>query len=113
MAKVMDTLSAKEQAIVLGAMRATASHIDESEIPTRLGVDVDELARIISQWPIVDVGDQSGAGFLAVHNSLNEVCHGFRIEPSEWARWFDVPIDEVIAVYQRWLILANVRGGIR
>jgi len=32
----------------------------------------------------IDDRDQTGSGFLAINNCMNEVCHGFRIAVSEW-----------------------------
>jgi hypothetical protein len=112
MATVIGRFSEKERGIVLKAMRATAAHIDESEMHSRLGVNANEFANVVARWPEIDVEVRDEDEFLAVHNSLNEVCNGFRIKESEWSRWFDVPMEEIMAVYRKWLVLAGVRGGI-
>lgn len=106
-------LSAKEQDIVLRSMRATAVHVDDSEKHSRLGLEADELAREIALWPNIDDSEESLSGFLAINNSLNEVCHGFRLEPEEWNRWFDVSKSEVKSTYKKWLALKGTSGGIR
>jgi hypothetical protein len=81
----IEFLSTKDQDIVLRCMKSTASFIDDCEKHTRLGIEGDELERLIKQWPDIDDRDQTGSGFLAINNCMNEVCHGFRIAVSEWA----------------------------
>jgi hypothetical protein len=55
-----------------------------------LEVKSQELQRIIESWPGIDIGEGS-TGILAVHNSLNEVCHGLRIEEEDWSKWLIRP----------------------
>jgi len=62
---------------------------------------------------IPDMIDHTRNGFLAINNCLNEVCHGFRLTPEEWNRWFDAPISEIEATYRKWLTLKRTHGGIR
>ena len=107
----IEFLSTKDQDIVLRCMKSTASFIDDCEKHTRLGIEGDELERLIKQWPDIDDRDQTGSGFLAINNSLNEVCHGFRIATSEWGNWFDTPMEEVQSAYGRWLALTGTSGG--
>jgi len=106
-------LSAKDQEIILRCMRATVAHVDDWEKHSRLGLEPNELNSIIDQWPNIDDSDESGNGFLAINNCLNEVCHGFRIESVEWRDWFDTPIAEVECTYRTWLALKGITGGIR
>lgn len=95
----IESLSAKERNVVLRCMKATSAYIDDSEKHSRLGVDAEELQLVIAQWPDIDDGDESGTGFLAINNCMNEVCHGFRIEPSKWGLWFDTPMSEIESAY--------------
>ena len=107
------SLSAKEQEIVLRCMKATASYLDDWEKHSRLGLEADDLQQEIVRWPYVDDRDESGNGFLAINNSMNEVCHGFRIPPEEWACWFDTPMSEIELTYRKWLALKGTSGGLR
>ena len=109
-----EKLSAKDQKIVLRCMRATAAHVEDREKHSRLGLGPDELNVVIEQWPTIDDADESGNGFLAINNCLNEVCHGFRIDPKEWSNWFDTSEAEIESTYKRWLSLRELSsGGIR
>ena len=109
----IENLSAREQYIVLQCMKATAAEVDDWEKHSRLGIDADELQQIIAQWPSIDDCDEAGAGFLAINNSMNEVCHGFRLPSAEWSTWFDTTIEEVKSVYLKWLALKKTHGAIR
>jgi hypothetical protein len=80
----IEALSAKEQGIVLRCMKATAAHLDDWEKRSSLGVEADDLQQEIVRWPNIDDSDESGNGFLAINNCMNEVCHGFRMAPAEW-----------------------------
>jgi hypothetical protein len=94
-------------------MKAASEYIDDWEKHARLGLDADDLQQEITRWPDIDDRAESGSGFLVINNCLNEVCHGFRIPPEEWSRWFDTPISAVKATYRNWLTLRETRGGIR
>src|SRR5215469_7723686 len=106
-------LSAKDQGIVLQCMKAASAHIDDWEKHTRLGLEADDLQQEIVKWPNIDDRAENGNGFLAINNCLNEVCHGFRLAPEEWNRWFDAPISEIETTYRKWLSLRGTHGGIR
>jgi len=109
-----EKLSAKDQEIVLRCMRATAAHVEDWEKHSRLGLEADELKVVIDQWPKIDDAVESGNGFLAINNCLNEVCHGFHIEPDEWSSWFDTSEAEIKSTYKTWLSLRGLpSGGIR
>jgi hypothetical protein len=103
-----EKLSAKDQEIVLRCMRATVAHVEDWEKHSRLGLGSGELKVIIDQWPAIDDADENGNGFLAINNCLNEVCHGFRIEPNEWSNWFDTSEVEIKSTYGRWLSLRGL-----
>jgi hypothetical protein len=106
-------LSAKEQDIVLRCMRATAANVDDLEKHARLGLEANDLQQEISRWPNIDDCDESGNGFLAINNCMNEVCYGFRIAPEEWSSWFDTPMSEIASAYRTWQALTGTHGGIR
>ena len=106
----IEHLTVEDRTIVLSCMRATAAHLDDAEAHTRLGITPTGLARLIADWP--NVGNDENA-ILALNNSLNEVCHGFKIEPGDWPKWFDVPIEQVRQTYLKWLSLTGLQGGIR
>lgn len=108
-----ERLSAKDQDIVLRCMRAVAVHIDDWEKHSRLGLDADELQQEIARWPGIDDRVQGSNGYLAINNCLNEICHGLRLAPEEWNRWFDTPRNEIESAYRKWLALNGTHGGIR
>jgi hypothetical protein len=68
---------------------------------------------VIVRWPHIDDSDDAGNEFLAINNCLNEVCHGFTLSPEEWSKWFQEPKADVQRVYQTWLSLRGMAGGIR
>lgn len=107
-----ERLSTREQEIVLQCMCACSEHIDDSEKHARLGLEGEELHRLIARSLDID-GDVSGSGFLAINNCLNEVCHGFPIAAGEWSTWFDGPIGEIEAVYRGWLALTGASGRVQ
>jgi hypothetical protein len=109
----IESLSTKERYVVLQCMRATAAHVDDWEKHSRLGIGADELQQAIARWPSIDDRDEASVGFLAINNSMNEVCHGFQLPSVEWSTWFDTTIDEVESTYRKWLALKQAHGGIR
>lgn len=106
-------LSAEELDIALACMKATTAYLDDWEAPTRLGFEIADLPQLIAQWPSVDDRDESGIGFLAINNCMNEICHGFEIPDEEWSNWFNVTKASVKDTYFRWLALKGTSGGIR
>jgi hypothetical protein len=108
-----EDLSSKEQLVVLQCMKATVAHVADSEKHSRLGLEPDELQAVIATWSHIDDSTEGSIGFLAVNNCLNEVCHGFRIPPDDWNNWFDLPKSEIEVVYQKWLRLRGLSGGVR
>jgi hypothetical protein len=105
-----EEMSARDQDIVLRCMKATAEHVADSEKHARLGLEPDELKRVIAQWPNIDDSNESESGFLAINNCLNEVCHGFHMDSGEWGKWFDIPKAEIKRIYRIWLSLREVGG---
>src|SRR5579863_307199 len=105
------SLNPREREIVLQCMKVVRELIDERELHSRMGITAEELETVVAQWPNIDDGAEGSVGFLAVNNSLNEVCHGVRID--EWDRWFDAPPDEIRKTYQNWLERKGMRSGIR
>lgn len=103
-----------EQAI-LQCMKfiAESSCIEDWEFQTRLGISRETLKRIISAYPAIDDSENS-AGFLAINNCLNEVCHGVAISPTDWDVWFSQPMAKITEAYRSWLKdHVSPSGGIR
>ncbi len=109
----IEQLTEEEQTVVLGCLRAASAYIDDREKHARLGVDQQVLQGMIERWPAVADRDQNGTEFLAINNCLNEVCNGFRIEPVDWSSWFNLPMEQIQAIYRKWLALQGSCGGIR
>jgi hypothetical protein len=109
----IEVLSAKERNIVLQCMKATAAHIENWEMHTRLGLEASDLQQVITRWPNLDDRDERSIDFLAINNCMNEVCHGFPIGQTEWNNWFDAPMNDVEATYRKWIALTGTSGGIR
>jgi len=109
----IEHLSEQERDIVLRCIKTTAAYIDDREKHTRLGVQPDDLQCVIASWPHIDDHDESGIGFLAINNSMNEVCNGFPIAPADWSTWFDSSLPEIETTYRKWLALKGNSGGIR
>ena len=107
----IQSLVANDQAIILQSMQAVSVLIDRLEMHSRLGVTREELQLVIAQWPNIDDRDQQSIGFLAVHNSLNEICHGLAV--GDWANLVHASPDEVRATYRNWLKIQDICGGIR
>lgn len=93
-------------------MKAASAYIEDWEKHARLGLLASELQQEIARWPVIDDSAEAGNGSLAINNCMNEVCHGIRIPAEEWNRWFDTPISEVKATYQKWLGSKETHGGI-
>jgi len=49
-----EALSSKEQDIVLRCMNATTAYVDDCEKHRRLGLEPQELQRILDAWPNID-----------------------------------------------------------
>ena len=109
----IERLSAEERDIVLRCMKAAASHIDDWEKHSRLGLGANALQQVIARWPNINDRDEGGNEFLAINNSMNEVCYGFSIESAEWGNWFDTPMIDIESVYRKWLGLTGTTGGVR
>ena len=108
----IESLSAKEQDIVLRCMKATSAHVNDWEKHSRLGLEADDLHQVIARWPNLDDRDENGNDFLAINNCMNEVCNGFQIASVEWSSWFDTPMSEIESTYRKWLLLKGTSGGI-
>ena len=78
----IEGLSAKERDVVLRCLKASAALIDDREKHSRLGLRADDLRQLITRWPDINDHDERGDDFLAINNCMNEVCHGFPIEPA-------------------------------
>ena len=103
----LELLSPDEQWVVRQALAAITqgAYLDDESFAERIGVERAELAALLADWPRVDDTRRDAPAGFAINNCLNEICYELRIEPTEWNRWFDVPRDEVAAVYRRWAML--------
>ncbi len=109
----MEGLSAEERDIVLRCITAAAANIEDWEKHSRLGLEAADLEQVIARWPNLDDRDEHGNDFLAINNSMNEICHGFRISSGEWSNWFNTPLSDIESTYRKWLALRDSSGGIR
>ena len=107
----IEALTPREQQVVLQCMKAVAVLIEEWEMHSRLGIECTELQMLIGQWPAIDDSIQDSDGFLAINNSLNEICNGVNVH--DWNSFFDSTPDEVRETYQNWLRLQRIHGGLR
>ena len=107
----IESLSPREQEIILQCMKAVSKLIDEWELNARLGISSAELGAVIEQWPAIDDSKPDSNASLAINNSLNEISHGLRIE--EWCGLIDAMPDEVRRTYRNWLEKAGSCGGVR
>jgi hypothetical protein len=106
-------LTMEHQDIVLRCLKATAAHVDDWEKHSRLGLNADDLQRVINRWPHVNDLDETCNDFLAINNCMNEVCHGYSIDSADWENWFNTSMSEIAIAYQTWLSLGGISGGIR
>jgi hypothetical protein len=72
----IESLSAKEQDIVLRCMKATSAHLDDWEKHSRLGLEADDLQQVIARWPNIDDRDENGNDFLAIAPRSNCAQNG-------------------------------------
>ena len=110
---LLSGLTANEREIVFRCMKAAEAFIDDGEKYTRMGVEPEELRRIIAERSRMNDCHEESVEFLAINNCMNEVCHGFSIPLADWSNWFEVPKQDVLAVYKKWLSLRGIRGGLR
>ena len=105
----LEMLSPDDQWIVRQALAAISqgAYLDDAAFSARIGVERAEIADMLTRWPRVDDTRRDAPAGFAINNCLNEICHELRLAPDEWNRWFDVPRDEVAAVYRRW---ARLKG---
>lgn len=108
-----ERLDLREQNIVLRCMKAVDEFVDDWEKHARLGLEPAELQTVIAMWPQIDDSKASCDGFLAINGCLNEVCHGFHIDPDDWGNWFDMYMSEILQTYRRWKELRETDGGTR
>ena len=105
----LEMLSPDDQWIVRQALAAISqgAYLDDAAFSARIGVERAEIADMLARWPRVDDTRRDAPAGFAINNALNEICHGLRLAPDEWNRWFDVSRDAVAAVYRRW---ARLKG---
>ncbi|MFN3651841.1 MAG: hypothetical protein ACK47B_19890 [Armatimonadota bacterium] len=93
---------------------ARGPELEEWEFHTRMGIYRPELEDALSRWPELSDADRDSPDFLAVNNSLNEVCHGLPISDEQWREWFTVEPEIVAGAYRRWALSVGLeRRGIQ
>ena len=104
----LEKLSDREREIVLQSLNAILrGGFLKGEFHTRLGIEREELERVVSAYPDLDDMNHGSKVSLAINNCLNEVCHGISFSSDQWARWFEVDRSEVKDVYRKWRILGG------
>ena len=108
-------LSDNDKQIVLQCLNVTLNvNFFGDEFHTRLGIEPEDLAQVISAYPDIDDSDDNSNETLAINNCLNEICHGIRFTERGWRKLFTVSKSEVDEVYRKWAILRGwSSSGIR
>lgn len=103
------SLPEQDQSALLQCMTAIAENqwIEDWEFDARLGLNRKALQAVISCWPDIDDSSAESDGFLAINNCMNEICHGLRISPGEWDRWFTMSKSQIEDSYRTW---SRLRG---
>jgi len=114
----IESLPEEEREIIRSCLRAVLEgpFIDDDEFQTRLGVDRIALKELLESWPDVDDSTDDSRDCLLINNSMNELCHGVKTTPEEWARWFGPGISRemVKRTYTNWTIAKGWPGtGVR
>ncbi|HLM61742.1 MAG TPA: hypothetical protein VK308_13130 [Pyrinomonadaceae bacterium] len=106
-----EKLSESEKQTVLQCLNAVLTgNFLEHEFHSRLGLEPEDLAQVVSAYPNIDDSDDTSNETLAINNCLNEVAHGISFSDREWQQWFTVDRSEVDEVYRKW---AKLRGWSR
>jgi hypothetical protein len=116
---MLERLSERDRKIIVQCMEIVSE--DQwypGEMETRVGLDLRTLTNVIAavrHLPVQEDKCTRGPNYgvrpedidLAVHNCLNEVCHGMDIDNSvlREGRGFDK--DDVEAVFEAWKTLNN------
>ena len=99
-------LSDNDKQIVLQCLNVTLNvNFFGDEFHTRLGIEPEDLAQVISAYPDIDDSDDNSNETLAINNCLNEVSRGISFSDREWTEWFTINRSEVDEVYRKWAIL--------
>jgi uncharacterized protein YccT (UPF0319 family) len=101
-------LSEKDKQVVFQCLKAVSEgSFLEDEFHSRIGIEKDDLQKIIDSYPEIDHSDDDSNESLAVNNCLNEICHGLQFSETEWKRWFSVTREEIAETFKNW---ADLRG---
>ena len=104
-----ERLSEKDKRIVRECMNAIVDgpFLDDFEFETRIGVDREEMRRILRTYPDLEDDNDESPTAICINNSLNEVSYGLPFSDDEWSAWFTVTRSEIQEVYKAW---ARQRG---
>ena len=107
----MEKLTSEEMTIISSCLRAVAEgpFIRDSAIHSRLGVYRETLYNIVEQLPEIDDSILDLDMYLAINNSMNEVCNGIRFSHADWEAWFHVDRDVVRKVFKKWKRLQDFK----
>lgn len=100
------SLNAEEKEVVRRAMAATFEYFT-FDFEARMGIEPEEMEKLLEAWPDVDDSDDASPASLAVNNSLNDLLHGEGISEAEAAAKIGVDREEMLRVYRKW---ADSRG---
>lgn len=94
-------LSSEERDIVLKALSATFQYFD-FDFDARLGIDPEDMHRLIAAWPDIDDSDDDGQAALAINNTLNDFLHGVGLTDEDFTIIADVNRSEILQIYRKW-----------
>lgn len=100
----IEQLTHDEKKIVFACICAVAKgpFFPHGDYHTRLGVYKDALFKLIANFSTIDDSDPDSDAAIVINNAMNEICHGVRISPADWQKWFDVDKDAVRSLFYKW-----------
>lgn len=101
-------ISNDEQQALRRAMKYWAARWDW-ECPTLLGIELDELKRVLEHWPVIPPGDETTA-VLAASGALRELLYGPSAHPSAAFEQIGISYDEAILLIGK--LAGNYSGGV-
>ncbi len=104
-------LTSEESGIVYQCMLAVYEHhdwIEDWEFSTRLGIERNDVRSVLEAWPNVAKPDL--IVYLAINNSMNEICNGLAINAASWTKEFDFSRSTAVNIYHRWRKALHLLG---
>jgi hypothetical protein len=100
------SLNEEEKEVVRRTMAATFDYFT-FDFGTRIGVEQEEMSKLLEAWPDLDDSDDESSVSLAINNSMNDLLNGEGISESDAKEKIGVSKDEMRRVYKKW---ANARA---